>query len=464
VSGLSSLRHGAAAASFVLVVARAIGVHAGENPAAPAVAGETPAGVAPAQVAAVELSVEDAVAATLAAQPRLRAGEAEVKAAAARATQASWKYVGTVETTGLYTPAQRPLTIEFPGIPNVLPATSFEVKQLQTYALSATLTQPLWTWGAITSNRASAQKDLAASREGVGRLRQQLVLEASQAFFVAAAAGAGVRVSEEALAQQQAFVRATRSRMEAGTAARLDLLKAELAVSSAESGLLASRNRETLARETLVSLSLDERFRVAKLRVDETAPALPAESDAVARALVARPDIESLRRRAEGLGLRVRAVRGAALPALALRASLTQQNDEVARVFGKSGQVYQLSLALSWDATEPFRSRARVAELRALQDAVVQEIQASEQGIALEVRAALLDATEARQQVQLARGALATAEEQARVARLAYGEGAISALEARDADLGLTTARFALLRAHLDLAVAQARLRCARGD
>jgi outer membrane protein len=443
VTRLWSLRHVAAGAWLVL--AAASGGRAEEAPA-------------------VELSVADAVAATLAAQPRLRAAQAEVKAAAARATQASWKRVGTVETTGLYTPAQRPLTIEFPGIPNVVPPTSFEVKQLQTYALNATLTQPLWTWGALSSNVASARKELAASRQGVERLRQQLVLEASQAFFVAAAAAAGVRVSEQALAQQQAFVRATRSRMEAGTAARLDLLKAELAVSSAESGLLASRNREELAREALVSLSLDERFRAARLRVDEAAPELPAEPAAVARALAARPDLESLRHQAEGLGLRVRAVQGAALPALALRASLLQQSDEVARVFRKAGQVYQLSLALSWDATEPLRSQSRVAELRALQETVTQEIQASEQGIALEVRIALLDATEARQQVQVARGALATAEEQARVARLAYGEGAISALEARDADLGLTTSRFALLRARLDLAVAQARLRCAMGE
>ena len=64
----------------------------------------------------------------------------------------------------------------------------------------------------------------------------------------------------------------------------------------------------------------------------------------------------------------------------------------------------------------------------------------------------------------MAQGALVTAEEQARVARLAYGEGAISALEARDADLGLTGARFALLRARLDLALAQARLRYAMGE
>ena len=455
-----SLLRSASFAFGLFVVAGPALVSADEAPSGDATAAE-----ASAADPAAELSVEDAVAATLAAQPRLRAAEDEVKAAAARADQAAWKRVGAVETVGLVTPAQRPLRIDFPGIPNVLPETSFEVKQLQTYALSATLTQPLFTWGALASNQASARKELAASRESRERLRQQLVLEASQGFFVTAAAVAGVRVAEEALAQQQAFAKATRSRMEAGTAARLDVLKAELTVSEAESTLLSARNREKLAREALVSLALDERFRAAKLRyAGETPDQLPAEPAAVARALAARPDLESLRRQAEGLGLRGRAVRGAALPALALRASLTQQNDDVARVFAKSGQVYQLSLALSWDATEPLRSRSRVAELQALQDVVVQGIRATEEGIGLQVRTALLDASEARQQVLVAQGALGTAEEQARVARLAYGEGEISALEARDADLGLTSARFALLRARLDLALAQARLRFAMGE
>jgi outer membrane protein TolC len=449
-----------------LLLAVAVGLllvdPAAADTAAVAVTADAPSAAA---VAPEELAVEDAVAATLAAQPRLRAAEAEVRAAAARATQAAWRHVGTVETIGLYTPAQRPLHIEFPGIPNVLPATSFEVRQLQTYSFTATVTQPLWTWGALSSNRASAQKDLSASRQGFERLRQQLVLEASQAFFVAATAVAAVTVAEEALAQQQAFGRAARSRMEAGTAARLDVLKAELTVSEAESALLAARNRERLAREALVSLSLDGRFRGARLRdVGDTLAELPAEPDVVARALQERPDLESLRRQGEGLGLRVRAVRASSFPALALRASLTQQNEDAARVFAKSGQVYQLSLALSWDASEPLRSRPRVAELRALQDAAAQGIRASEQGIALEVRSALFDAAEARQQVRVAQGALVTADEQARVARLAYGEGAISALEARDADLGLTNARFALLRARLDLAVARARLRYAMGE
>ncbi len=431
--------------------------------AVPVAGGETAAGDQPAP--GRELAVDDAVAATLASQPRLRAAEAEVRASAARATQAAWQYVGTLETSGLYTPSQRPLHVDFPGIPNLVPPTSFEVRQLQTYALTASLVQPLWTWGAISSNRAAARQDLAATRQTTGRLRQQLVLEASEAFFVATTAAAAVDVAQESLEQQQSFLRASRARMEAGSAARLDVLKAELAVAAAESTLLTAHNRDTLAREALATVTVDPRFRDAPLKaVGDVADELPVEADAVAGALQRRSDLEALRRQGEALGLRERAVHAGALPSLALRASLVQQNEDAAKIFGRSGQIYELGLALRWDATEAFRSRPKAAEIAALRESLAQGVLGLEDGIRLEVRSALRSAGEAQAQVRVAQGAVATAEEQARVARLAYREGETSALEARDAELGLTNARFALLRARLDVALARARLRFAIGE
>jgi outer membrane protein TolC len=60
--------------------------------------------------------------------------------------------------------------------------------------------------------------------------------------------------------------------------------------------------------------------------------------------------------------------------------------------------------------------------------------------------------------------ALAVAEEQARVSRLAYREGLATASEAQESELALTAARFSLLRARLDLAMARAQLMLAMGE
>jgi outer membrane protein TolC len=56
------------------------------------------------------------------------------------------------------------------------------------------------------------------------------------------------------------------------------------------------------------------------------------------------------------------------------------------------------------------------------------------------------------------------AEEQARIARLAYREGVITSVEAEDAELALTAARFGVTRAAMDAALARAQLTFALGD
>jgi outer membrane protein TolC len=79
------------------------------------------------------------------------------------------------------------------------------------------------------------------------------------------------------------------------------------------------------------------------------------------------------------------------------------------------------------------------------------------------VRSALLSVREARERIDVEQRALTVAEEQARVARLAYREGLITSVEGQDAELALTAARFALLRARHDGALAEARLTLAMG-
>ncbi|HWQ10724.1 MAG TPA: TolC family protein, partial [Holophaga sp.] len=182
-----------------------------------------------------------------------------------------------------------------------------------------------------------------------------------------------------------------------------------------------------------------------------------------------------LRSQAEALELGAKAARAAGRPALSLRASVLQQDDRAAHLFGaasqagatdivRNHQTYQLGLVLSWDATGPVRAGAKAAELGANGRSVRQAALATEERVGLEVRSALLQAGEARQRARVQEHAVAVAEEQARVARLAYREGMITGVELQGAELGLTAARFNRLRARLDAALALASLDFTLGE
>ena len=414
-----------------------------------------------------ELGPEDAVASALANQPQLKAVEESVQAAAARSKHARWNRLGQLETFLLYTPEQRPLSVDFPGFPPYVPPSRFEVRQLAEYSLTLKLTQPLFTWGALTSQRQAASREEAASREGLERARQETAYQARQAFFQAATAVAAVAVAERNRGQQAAFLEVARSRERAGAVARLDVLKAELAVAQAESDLGEARNAERLAREALATATMDPRFRSAPLAEVDAAWAagdLPSEDEAIARARQRRSDLRALERQAEALDLAARAASAAARPALVLQASITQQNDIAAEVFGKDSQLYNLGLAVTWDGFEPLRSREKVAELRATERSLRQSHRGRGEAVALEVRSALSSAREAQDRMRVQERAVQVAEEQARVARLAYGEGLITATEAQDAELALTAARFNVIRARHDAALALAQLRLSLGE
>lgn len=411
------------------------------------------------------LTLQDAVAAALREQPRLKAAEEGLKAAEAKAEGAFLNQVGRFEATYLYTPSQKPLEVRFPGVPPLIPPASFEVKSLQKHSFQATFSQPLWTWGALAKQTSAARTERDATRLGLDRTRQATAFEAAKAFLTAAQAQEAVGVSEQALEQQKAFLKVASSRFEAGAAPKLDVLKAELAVARAESDLLQARNRASLAREALVSATFDARFRDQPLGAYEADGAeLPEEAAAVAKALAQRTDLQSLTRQAQAASLGSEAARASGLPALAFRAGLTQQNDDFSKAFTNASQLYQVGLALSWEGFSPLRSRAKAAELKAQSTALRHTLHQAESGVALEVRSALLNAKEARERALVEARAVKVAEEQARVARLAYREGVLTSVEAQEAELALTAARFKRLWAALDAAQAQVALRFALGE
>jgi len=411
------------------------------------------------------LTVADAVEAALDHQPRLKAAETRTDAAAARTTQAGLSRFGRIGATVLYTPWQKPLIVEFPGIEPYVPPSSFEVKQLQTYALNASATVPVFTWGALSGQRAAARAEEAATRHDVRRTRQQIEFETRRSFYGAMASEAAVGVAEKGLEQQRAFLATAMSRERAGAVARLDVLKAELGVRRAEATLGETRNTARLAREALATVTVDPRFRERPLRYEgPPATPLPDETEAIRAALASRPDLSALGRQAESLRLAAKALEGSALPSVAVRGEITQQNDATADVLRSRSRLYQVGFALGWDAVDAKRSRVRARELRANESGIRELARGTAESVALEVRSALLSAREAGDRLETERRALAVAEEQARVARLAYREGLTTAVEAQDAELALTSTEFALLRATLDLATAHAELRLALGE
>ncbi|WLT30986.1 TolC family protein [Geothrix sp. PMB-07] len=410
---------------------------------------------------AEELHPTDAVRAALASHPRLEAARARRESASAQARQAQWDQLGRLDLGLQWNPSYQNREVTLPSVP----PTSFSLGPYARHQIEASLTQPLWTWGALTGRSQAASFREEAGLQAESREAQMVAFEATRAFLFARQAQESVLVAEQSVAQQQAFLLTARARVAEGAAPRLDVLKAELSLSEAESKRITARNEERSTREELVTVTGQARFRSATLRSGDTPlQDLPSEDAALTRALSQRADLKGAARLAQALRTGAAAERAAGLPSLSLRTVLSQSSDAASGLHQSANRTYALGLAVQWEAFASKRSQLRFADLSA--QARTQEAQTRnlEDQLKLEIRTARWKVENARAQEGVAQRALAQAEEQARVSRVAYQEGIRTAVERQLDEVALSGAQDRLLQAQTDLELAWAALRLALGD
>jgi len=412
----------------------------------------------PALLAGQDLTQADAVRAALAANPRLEAARAAREAGGAQAEQARWDRYGRLDLGFQWNPSV--------GNPEfTLPTAPAMTITFPTYArnqFEASFTQPVWTWGALSGRARAAGLREEADLQLEIRTAQQIAFDATRAYLEAGQAQEAVAVAEQNLAQEQAFLANARARVAQGASARLDVLRAELSVSEAESGLIAARNQVLLTREALVTVTREDRFRTARLRFEQEQRALPDEAGAIARGL-RRPDLLGSVRQAQALRTSAEAERAAGLPSLSIRTVLSQAGDT--HGWGQAAnRTYAVGLAIQWEALSARRARIRYADLSAQARSEQAQAASLEDRLVQDIRGARWRIEQAGAQIEVARRALAQAEEQARVSRLAYQEGIRTAVERQSDEVALSDARYRLLSTRLDLGLAWAALDLAVGD
>lgn len=419
---------------------------------------------APFLCAEAPLTLDEALRSAAARNPRLAAQAQSQAAARARVAQSRWDQWGRLDLTAQWAPSLKNPSFELPSLAPGWSAQRFDLQLQQNHQFTLSAEQPLWTWGSLAGRRRAAEVQVEAEDAGLQREDQQLRFDVTRAFLEARQAEALVGVAEAAVRQQAAFLDTAQARVRSGQAPRLDVLKAELALSRADSDLVARRNAVRTMREELVTFTEDARFRSSPLAPVAELP-LPgaAEAELLAEARRRRPDLKALQRGAQALGLEAAANRASGLPTLALVGNLSQQKDTLNGVFQNENRTYLVGVALRWEALGSQRARARGAEREAQARQRLSQVQGLEARIALEVRTARYQVEDAQAQVTLAATALRQAEEQVRVARLAYREGVSTAVEAQDAELALSRARTQALNAGLDRELALARLNLALG-
>ena len=275
----------------------------------------------------LELTIDRARALAAERSESFKVARERVRESESLVAEAKAGFLPSIDFSYLYTPAVRFPLIRIPaGIfgPDEL---SFQAAFTRQNIMRVDLTQPIYTGGRLRTAHAIRQAGLDQARFQEDRARQALALQVVRSFYAALLGDQGMRVADEGVRLADSHLSIARTRFDAGTAARLDVLKGEVDRAAARTRLIRARSARDIAYQGLravLSLPADTTLRLLGT-LDAPQP-VPAKAD-LAASLAARPDLESMRvqrRMAEGAATLARA---ALKPTVAVTGNVQYQED-----------------------------------------------------------------------------------------------------------------------------------------
>ncbi|MGE0816826.1 MAG: efflux RND transporter permease subunit [Vicinamibacterales bacterium] len=458
---LAAWRQGTAGAK-VARAARAAGLVAllaiaGWAWGASAAFGQTPA--AP----PMTLTFDQALERALTANEALRVTGESVRAGEARVDEARAAFLPSATVSYQYQPIQK-----FPEI--VIPAgvfgpdeQRFEANFVRKNVVQLDLSQAVYTGGRLTRGRELQEASLAASARTLERARQDLHLRVVQAFYAALLNEQSTQVADEGVALAARQLDLARIRFEAGSVARLDVLRAEVDLANARARRIQYQSAADQAYQALRTLLALPQTQALRLQgtLDDLAP--PDSRDDLLAALPGRPDLRAFEAQREV------AVNAAALanadwkPTVSLVGNVAYQNNDAARLLRQTNQNYTFGVAVRVPLLTAPAAGARRAVAEAQMRQAEHGLRAALDAGHLELETAWTDLQAAAEVVATQQKALELARESVAIAQTSYENGVITSAELNDAQVALLQTEWQLQQAKYARIVAAARARFAAG-
>lgn len=262
-----------------------------------------------------------------------------------------------------------------------------------------------------------------AAEHQLERADQEVVFGVVNAYDVVLLATKELEVAEQALKTAQAILERSQARVESGVAVESDLLNAQVRLASRKQELIRAHNNLSLARAELaraMGISPDAEIVPAETLVERSLPQKSLD-ELEKQALEARPDWKRIQSEEAAQQQSVSIAKSAFGPRL--NAFADWEADKPTFVSGGGGNNWVAGIELQVDLFQGGARRAKLQHEQATQQKVAALKEAARDAIRLEVRRAYYDFDAARQQIEVAKAAIAQAQESLRITQNRYESG-----------------------------------------
>jgi len=438
------------AALVVAALAVQVGVASAQQPPTPG-----PAAAPPSVVGRV-LTLEEAIAIALETQPQIQARLSDYAAAQFRVDQALAPLLPQI--SGSWTGARAQNVVGSPGTGS----TDTELTRTRIFWTDTTLarvsgSQLLFDFGKTFAATDVARRNAGVTLEDIELQRQLVTLSVKEAYTNINFAVRLIRVQLQALQRAELNLKSARGFFEVGTRPKSDVTRAEVDVANARLGVIQARNAERVSRvalNTAMGIAAD-----TPTQIRDNLAYQQAEFDRrqlLPEALASRPEYKQDQLRVDAAEALVRQTFRNFLPDITAGGFYGAQRADM-------NEVWELNIGLTWSIFDGGNRIARYREAKAAVEAARARVKARELDISREVEQAQLTLAETEERIQAAQAAVASAQENFRLAQGRFDAGVGTILEVTDAQLALTQAQNTEAQALADNRIAVARLERAIG-
>jgi TolC family type I secretion outer membrane protein len=426
----------------------------------PALGAETPAGR--------ELTLPGAIQTALKHNPRVTAVREGLTAAEAQVTTARAGLYPRLDLSETYNRTTNPMWAFGTKLnqgdiarSDFAPDDLNDPDPIDNFATALNLSWRVFDGGNTWHGWQASKRQAAAAAQGVTRMEQQVAAQTAQAYVGMLLAEENLQVIEQSLETARAHSKLVVSRYEGGFVVKSDLLRAQVRIAELDQTRLQAVNGVEVAAAHLnaaMGIPIDTPLRLA---TPFTKCAPPAKDfDAWRRrALAERPDMVAMDHRHTAAEKGVKRALSGHLPQLHLRSAYEINSERFDDTHDNwtIGATVNLNLFAGQQiSSQVAAAKAALRQLTAQREALAQQIQ-------VETRSAFLNAQSAWQQIQVARSALAQAEEGVRIVGNRYKSGLLTIVSLLDAEVADQEARMRHFKAMHDYKVARIQLALAAG-
>jgi outer membrane protein TolC len=394
------------------------------------------------------LSLDQAVLMALDNHPNVRAAHERIGAQQAVLGQQMAAYYPTISMSNFYQTSTQSGT-----------TTGVTDGANDTFLSRASFNMTLYNFGKREGTVQAARETLDATGYNYKTTVDSVVFGVKQAYYAYLQARAIVRVREETVASRDLLVKQARGFYEVGTRARIDVVRAESNLYSAQADLIAAQNAVKVAWVTLKNAIGLRELVERPLVEDVTMATLPYTLDEAREiAYNVRPELKSFEAQRRAQDQNIATARRGHLPDIIFDSNYRRSNSSAGESTFPLPGAWQVQLSLNIPIFDGFRTTNRVEEALRNYYVIRGQEEQQRQQVALDVEQSYLRVVELGERIKANEAAANAAKENLALANGRYQVGVGSIIEVTDAQTLYTDAQTTYIRAIYDYKIADAQL------